>query len=159
TYLGRFSPSAGASRDFIAIKTNDERTGARVLLPGGVTNTDLGLRWDWSGRGSVSGSFTKSFYTDDNERSSVGGLIAYRIKRAQPRVGMDYGVTWSDFTKTSASYFTPLESVRNAGGLSLSGYSEKNSIDYGARYELAYLTSTNFPDIATNTGSVYLNGT
>jgi len=159
TYLGRFSPSVGATRDFIAIKTNDDRTGARVLVPGGVTNTDLGLRWDWNGRGSLSGTFTKSFYTDDNERSSLGGLMTYRIKRAQPRVALDYGLTWSDFTKTSASYFTPLESVRNAGGLSLSGYSEKNALDYGARYELAYMTSTNFPDIATNTGSVYMNGT
>ncbi len=158
-YLGRFSPSAGAHREFIAIKTTDALTGARTLVPGGVTNTDLGLKWDWNGRGSASGSFSKAFYTDDNERTSVGGVLAYRLRRAQPRIAADYGLTWSDFTKTSTSYFTPLESVRHAAGLTASGYSERASIDYGARYEFSFMQSGNFADISANMGSVYLNGT
>ncbi len=158
-YLGRFSPSAGARREFIAIKTTDPVTGARTLVPGGVTNADLGLKWDWNGRGSASGSFSKGFYTDDNERTSVGGLLAYRLRRAQPRIAADYGLTWSDFTKTSTSYFTPLQSVRHAAGLTAAGFSERGSMDYGARYEFSFLQSGNFADISTNTGSVYLNGT
>lgn len=158
-YFGRFAPSAGVNRDFIAIKTNDEVTGARVLLPGGVTNAEAGLKWDWNGRGSLSGTFTKSFFTDDNEKTSVGGLLSYRLLRAQPRVAAFYGLTWSDYTKASTSYFTPLGSVRHAAGLEASGYSEKAGFDYGARYEFSFLTSDNFDDVATNMGSVYLNGT
>jgi tetratricopeptide (TPR) repeat protein len=158
-YAGRLSPSVGAARDFIAIKTTDAGTGARVLVPGGVTNTDLGLRWDPNARVSATGSFAKSFYTDDNERTSLGGVLAYRFRRAQPRLSVDYVLTWSDFSKTSTSYFTPLQSVRHAAGVTAAGYSERGSLDYGARYEFSFMQSGNFEDISTNTGSVYLNGT
>ncbi|HZI89598.1 MAG TPA: hypothetical protein VFD83_04010, partial [Candidatus Polarisedimenticolia bacterium] len=158
-YFGRLSPSVEARREFIAIKTTDEVTGARVLVPGGVTHAEGALRYDWNGRASVRGAFTKSFYTDDNERVSVGGLASYRLRRAQPRVAADYGLTWSDFIKPSASYFTPLESVRHAAGLEAGGYSEKASVDYGVRYEFSFMTSSNFDDIATNMGTAYLNGT
>jgi tetratricopeptide (TPR) repeat protein len=158
-YRGRLTPSAGVRRDFIAIKTSDPGTGALVLVPGGVTTGDLGLRWDWSGRGSASGSFSKASYTDDNERTSVGGLLEYRITGMKPRVGVDYGLTWSDFSKTSTSYFTPLESVRHAAGITASGYSESASIDYGARYEFSFMTSGNFDDIAANAWSANVGGT
>jgi tetratricopeptide (TPR) repeat protein len=158
-YAGRLTPSVGATRDFIAIKTTDTGTGARVLVPGGVTNTDLGLRWDPNARVTASGSFAKSFYTDDNERTSVGGDVAYRFRRVEPRLAIDYGLTWSDFSKTSTSYFTPLQSVRHAAGVTAAGYSERGSVDYGARYEFSFMQSGNFEDISTNTGSVYLNGT
>ncbi|HXF58212.1 MAG TPA: tetratricopeptide repeat protein [Candidatus Saccharimonadales bacterium] len=158
-YFGRFTPSAGVNREFIAIKTNDEVTGGRVLIPGGVTNAEAGLKWDWNGRGSLSGTFTRSFFTDDNEKTSVGGLLGYRLRRARPRAAAFYGLTWSDFSKTSTSYFTPLESVRHAAGLEASGESEKAGVDYGARYEFSFLTSDNFDDVSTNMGSVYLNGT
>ena len=123
-----------------------------------MTNADLGLKWDWNGRGSLSGTFSKGFYTDDNQRTGVGGLVAYRLHRAQPRVAVDYGLNWSDFTKASASYFTPLESVKHAAGIMASGYSEHHSLDYGVRYELSFMKSNNFDDIASNMGSVYLNG-
>jgi tetratricopeptide (TPR) repeat protein len=158
-YFGRFSPSVAVHREFVAIKTNDTVTGARVLVPGGVTNADAVLRYDWNGRVNASGTFTKSFYTDDNERASVGGKVGYRLRRAQPRIAADYGLGWSDFTKTSTSYFTPLQSVRHAAGLEATGYSEKASLDYGARYEFSFLTSSNFDDVSTNTGTLYLNGT
>ena len=49
--------------------------------------------------------------------------------------------------------------MRHAAGLEASGYSEKKSLDYGARYEFSFLTSSNFDDVASNMGSVYLNGT
>ena len=158
-YAGRLTPSAGATRDFIAIKTTDAATGARVLVPGGVTSTDLGLRWDPSARVTASGTLARSFYTDDNARTSVGGDAAYRFRRAAPRLAVDYGLTWSDFSKTSTSYFTPLQSVRHAAGLTAAGYSERGALDYGARYEYSFMQSGNFGDISTNTGSVYLNGT
>jgi tetratricopeptide (TPR) repeat protein len=158
-YAGRLTPSLGATRDFIAIKTTDPGTGARALVPGGVTNAEAGLRWDWNARVTASGTFGKSFYTDDNERTSLGGVLGYRFRRAQPRLSVDYGLTWSDFSKTSTSYFTPLQSVRHAAGVTAAGYSERGSIDYGARYEFSFMQSGNFQDISTNMGSVYLNGT
>jgi len=158
-YAGRLTPSAGLTRDFIAIKTTDAGTGARVLVPGGVTSADLGLRWDPSARVTASGTLARSFYTDDNARTSVGGDAAYRFRRAEPRLAVDYGLTWSDFSKTSTSYFTPLQSVRHAAGLTAAGYSERGALDYGARYEYSFMQSGNFDDISTNTGSVYLNGT
>ncbi|HMI32345.1 MAG TPA: tetratricopeptide repeat protein [Candidatus Limnocylindrales bacterium] len=157
-YAGRLTPSAGIHREFIAIKDTDTTTGVRSLVPGGVTSTDLGLRWDWNGRSSMSGALSKSTYTDDNDRTSVGGVVAYRLNTAQPRLILDYGLTWSDFSKPSASYFTPLESVRHAAGLGLTGYSDKASLDYGARYEFSFMQSANFEDITTNAWSAYVNG-
>jgi tetratricopeptide (TPR) repeat protein len=158
-YVGRFMPSVGVRRDFIAIKTTDPGTGSRVLVPGGATTGDLGLRWDWSGRGSLSGSFSRASYTDSNERTSLGGILACRVAGPKPRLTLDYGLTWSDFSKTSPSYFTPLESVRHAAGLGLSGYSERASIDYGARYEFSFMQSANFDDIASSIWSANVNGT
>jgi len=158
-YMGRVTPSASLSREFIAIKTNDAVTGARVLDPGGVTNAEGALKWDPNGRVSLRGNLTHSFYTDDNERTSLGGLLGYRLRRAQPRVAADYGLTWADFTKASTSYFTPRNSVKHTAGLEASGYSEKRAFDYGARYQFSFLTSDNFDDVSTNMGSVYLNGT
>ena len=158
-YVGRFSPSAGVRRDFIAIKTTDTVTGLPVLVPGGVTSGDLGLRWDWNGRGSLSGSFSKATFTDDNERTSAGGVVAYRVSGMDPRFTLDYGLTWSDFSKTSTSYFTPLESVRQAAGLTALGYSEGTSLEYGGRYEFSFLKSGNFEDITTNAWSAHVSGT
>ena len=158
-YAGRLSPSLGAHREFIAIKTTDALTGSRVVVPGGVTSADAGLQWDWNGRGTATGAFSRAFYTDDNQRTSVGGTLAYRLRRAQPRIAADYGLTWSDFSKTSSSYFTPLESVRHAAGLTAAGYSERGALDYGARYEFSFMQSGNFDDISTNMFSAYVNGT
>jgi tetratricopeptide (TPR) repeat protein len=157
-YAGRLTPSAGVRRDFIAIKETDAVTGVRTLVPGGMTSTDLGLRWDWNGRGSVNGAFSRASYTDDNDRTSVGGTVAYRLNTAQPRLTLDYGLTWSDFSKPSSSYFTPLESVRHAAGLGLAGYSDRSSLDYGARYEFSFMQSANFEDITSNAWSAYVNG-
>ena len=96
-YVGRFTPSAGVRRDFIAIKTIDAVSGLPVLIPGGGTNADLGLRWDGSGRLSASSTFSKTFFTDDNERTSAGGLVAYRLRGGIPRLTVDYGLTWGGF--------------------------------------------------------------
>jgi len=73
-----------------------------------------GVEVDWNGRGSLSGNFTKSFYHRRQREDERGRPPGYRLRRAQPRVAADYGLTWSDFTKGSTSYFTPLGSIRHA---------------------------------------------
>jgi hypothetical protein len=74
-------------------------------------------------------------------------------------VKLDYALSFADWDERSPSYFTPLASTRHAGGLSLSGYADRGDLDYGARYELAHLASSNFEDIVTHAFSAYLNGT
>jgi len=49
--------------------------------------------------------------------------------------------------------------VKHAAGITATGYSERAAMDYGARYEFSFLTSSNFDDIAANVWSAYLNGT
>jgi hypothetical protein len=73
-------------------------------------------------------------------------------------VKADYALTFADWDFRSPSYFTPLASTRHAGGLSLSGYAEPGSVEYGARYELSSLASSNFEDIVTHAVSAHLNG-
>lgn len=154
-YIGRVTPSLSVRHDFIAIKETSSTTGARTLVPGGVTNAEGTLRWDWNGHGSVTGLFSKGTYTDDNDRSTVSGTVAYRVNHGQPRLTLDYGLAWSDFARGSSSYFTPLQGVKHSAGLSANGYSERAAIDYGARYQFSYLRSSNFDDIATNVWSGY----
>ncbi len=158
-YAGRFTPGIGVRRDFLPIKTFDTPTGTRVLVPGGVTDAAVSLRWDWSGSGNVTGTFSKATYTDDNERTSLGALAGYRIRAGKPRVALDYGLQWSDFAKPSTSYFTPLESVKHTFGFMASGYSEPAAVDYGARYQFSVLKSGNFDDIVLNAWSAYWDGT
>ena len=83
----------------------------------------------------------------------MGGTVAYRLNTAQPRLTLDYGLAWSDFSKPSSSYFTPLESVRHAAGLGLAGFSERSSIDYSARYEFS-LTALSRSPSASVSGSL-----
>jgi len=154
-YIGRVTPSLSVRRDFIPIKETDPATGARTLVPGGVTNAELSTTWNWNAQGSATGSFSKGAYSDDNDRSTLAGAAAYRIHLGQPRVALDYGLAWSDFAWASSSYFTPLESVRHTIGISVDGYREPPAIDYGARYQFSMLKSANFNDIFTNTGTLY----
>jgi hypothetical protein len=79
----------------------------------------------------------------------AGGAWRFRLNR--PSLTADYTFSFTDFDFSSASYFTPLESVRNAFGVSMTGYSEKVGLDYGARYQLQIVNSTNFDNIATST--------
>ncbi len=74
-----------------------------------------------------------------------------------PSTTLDYAVSHTGFDFASASYFTPLESVRHAAGIAVSGESERASLEYGARYQIALVLSSNFEDILTNTWSGYLN--
>jgi len=154
-YVGRVTPSLSVRRDFIPIKETDPTTGAKTLVPGSVLNAELAATWDWNAHGSTTGSFSKGSYSDDNDRSTLAGAVAYRVHLNQPRVALDYGLTWNDFARASSSYFTPLESVRHMIGISANGYSERSATDYGARYQFSMLKSANFDDIFTNMGALY----
>ncbi|MEK7316818.1 MAG: hypothetical protein AAB011_11590, partial [Candidatus Eisenbacteria bacterium] len=82
-----------------------------------------------------------------------------RVRIGRPNVRLDYALAFADWDRRSPSYFTPLASTRHAGGLSLSGYAAPGDLDYGARYELSHLASSNFNDIVAHSFSGYLNGT
>ena len=41
----------------------------------------------------------------------------------------------------------------------MTGYSERASLDYGARYEFSFMQSANFSDIAANVWSANVGGT
>jgi tetratricopeptide (TPR) repeat protein len=151
---GRLTPSLGARSDYLAIKSV---SGPRGILAGDVTTTDAALAWQWNGRGTANASVAKGFYSDDNERTSVGAGVAYKVRARMPRLTLDYGWTYSDWLKVSTSYFTPLQSVRHAAGAGLAGYSEAAAIDYGLRYQFALVESGNFEDIRTHTWSGYGN--
>jgi tetratricopeptide (TPR) repeat protein len=154
-YLGRFTPSAGIRRELLPIKITDATTGARRIDPGGVTNADGSLAWNVNARASLTGGFAKGFYSDDNERSTASLGAAYRVLARQPGVTLDYGWSWTDFSFRSPSYFTPLNSVKHAVGVSANGYSDHASLDYGARYQISAILSSNFEDIAINAWSAY----
>ena len=154
-YYGRVTPSLSVRRDFVPIKEIDPSTGARTLVPGGAFDAELAATWDWNAHGSFRGAISNGLYTDDNDRSTISGKVAYRARLARPKVTLDYALRWSDFARASASYFTPLNSVRHALGVSLAGYHEPAALDYGARYEFAHLQSSNFEDITTNSWALY----
>jgi tetratricopeptide (TPR) repeat protein len=153
SFLGRFTPSAGVWRDFLPIK----RTGPNELVAGGQTIGEGRLAWQWSGRGSVDAGVQRGRYTDGNRRLTLQVGSEYRVRGRTPIATVDYRVSTSDFDRTSASYFTPLGSVRQAAGFGVSGYRERSSLGYGARYEFSYLSSDNFEPIRTNALSGYLN--
>ncbi|HKQ56442.1 MAG TPA: tetratricopeptide repeat protein [Candidatus Eisenbacteria bacterium] len=152
-FLGRFTPSAGAWRDFVPVK----RTGPNELVIGHQTVSEGKLAWQWSGRGSVDAGVQRGRYSDGNRRSTVQAGSEYRLRGRTPIATVDYRVGYSDFDQTSASYFTPLKSVRQAAGFGVSGYRELSSVGWGARYEFSYLSSDNFEPIRTNALSGYLN--
>lgn len=153
---GRFTPSFAARRDYLAIKST---AGPREIRSGDQTTTDASLAWQWNARGTATATVAKGFYSDDNERTTWDGAVAYRVRTRVPHVTLDYDLAASDYLKTSTSYFTPLSSVRHAAGVGLSGYSERAALDYGLRYQFAAILSGNFGDIFSNTWSGYLNVT
>ena len=155
-YLGRWSPAVSLNRSFIPIK---ETTGTPQLVAGyqTVLSGDLGYQWD--ARWSASAGLEGGSYSDDNQRGSVRAGGAWRFRLNHPSLTADYALSFTDFDFSSASYFTPLSSVRNALGVSLTGYSEKSNLDYGARYQLAVVNSDNFDNIVTNTLSANAGAT
>jgi tetratricopeptide (TPR) repeat protein len=147
-YKGRWTPAISLNRSFIPIKTTtgppELETGYQTALSG-----DLGYQWNpkWSATVGLEGGS----YSDDNQRGTVRGGGSWRFRLNRPSLTADYALSFTDFDFRSASYFTPLESVRNAFGVSMTGYSEKVGLDYGARYQLQIVKSTNFENIITST--------
>jgi tetratricopeptide (TPR) repeat protein len=154
-FCGRLTPRIGAGREYLAIKATGP-SGVREFQPGGLTNYEGGFAWQWNGRGTADWAASRGFYSDDNSSWMTTGGVTYRIKTQVPSVALDGRLTYRDWDFPSPSYFTPLQSIRGAAGISLTGYVERSGLDYGLRYEISALGSTNFGDIYTNawTGNV-----
>jgi tetratricopeptide (TPR) repeat protein len=152
-YWGRVTPSASVSREFLPIK---DRT-TRSLLPGGVTNAELALGWQGSPRWWANAAVSRGLYSDENRRSGARAGLAYRMHLGRPRVALDYAWSYTDWDSASASYFTPLASVKHTVGIALDGWSDRLSLDYGARYQFSPIFSGNFPDLCINAWSGYLD--
>jgi Flp pilus assembly protein TadD len=153
-FAGRWTPSVSARREYVPIKadapTAEVRAGRQTAIAGD-------LAFQWNARGTLSAGAEHGSYSDENDRSTLHAGAAYRLRLARPGLTADYGLSFTDFDSSSASYFTPLKSTRHAAGLALSGYSEKASLDWGARYQFAAVLSSNFENIYTSTWSGYLN--
>ncbi len=158
-FAGRWTPGITARRTFLALKEWHAPTATLRFEPGHLTDVEGTLGYQWNARGTVSLAATRGETSDDNRRWRSGGTVAYRVHIGRPSVRLDYGLTFADWDRRSPSYFTPLASTRQAGGLSLSGYAVPGDVDYGARYELSHLASSNFDDIVAHSFSGYLNGT
>jgi tetratricopeptide (TPR) repeat protein len=162
-YWGRFTPSAGVSRDFLPIKETAVVDSAgtpitrRSILPGGVTNGDLSLGWQIDHRWSADAGVSRGFYSDENRRTTVRAGGAYRARLARPRIAFDYAWSYTDFDTVSRSYFTPLASTRQSAGVSVSGWAEWASLDWGARYQFIPIFSGNFTDLFINSWSGYVD--
>ncbi len=155
-YRGRWTPGVSLNRSFIPIK---ETTGTPQLVAGYQTVLSGDLGYQWNSRWSASAGLEGGSYSDDNQRGHVHAGGAWRFRLNRPSLTADYTFSFTDFDFSSASYFTPLESVRHQLGVSLSGYSEKADLDYGARYQFALVNSSNFENIATNTWSANAGAT
>ena len=155
-FAGRWTPALFAHRDYVPIKADGV---APEILAGRQTVAGGDLAWQWSARGSATAGAEHGSYSDGNGRRTFRAGAAWRLRLARPGVGVDYGISYSDFDSSSASYFTPLKSTRHAAGIGISGYSEKASLDWGARYQFAAVLSSNFENIYTSTWSGWLNVT
>ena len=158
-YAGRWTPGITARRTLLALKEWHPPTGTLRFEPGHLTDVEGTLGYQWNARGRLSLAATRGETSDDNRRWRTGGTAAYRVRIGRPNVRLDYALAFADWDRRSPSYFTPLASTRHAGGLSLSGYAAPGDLDYGARYELSHLASSNFNDIVAHSFSGYLNGT
>ena len=158
-YAGRFTPSLAARRTFVALKGAHPSTGALRFEPGDLTDVEGTLAWQWNARGTASLFAARGEYSDDNRRDRAGGTVGYRVRAGRPSLRLDYALAFADWDFRSPSYFTPLASTRHAGGTTLSGYSDRGAVDWGLRWELSHLASSNFEDITANAFSGWLNGT
>jgi hypothetical protein len=150
------TPSASISRDFFPRKLT-ATSGERRLEPGGVTNTTVALGWQPGARWIADAAMSGGFYSDGNERAGVRAGGAYRARLARPRIALDYAWSWTDFQFASGNYFTPLQSVKHTAGIAFSGWADNPTLDWGARYQISPILSSNFPDIVVNSWIGWLN--
>ncbi|MGH7731254.1 MAG: hypothetical protein ACRENJ_08400, partial [Candidatus Eiseniibacteriota bacterium] len=153
-FLGRFTPALGIRRDVVPIKS---AAPVNELVLGHQTVTEGTVAWQWSGRGNANAGFERGDYSDGNARTAARVGAGYRVRIAQPAVALDYAFVFTDFDTTSASYFTPLASMRHAAGVGLEGYTSRLGLSYGARYQFSTIGSDNFGSIRASTWSAYLN--
>lgn len=155
-YWGRFTPSAGVTRDFFARKTT-AATGSRRLETGGVTNGEIALGWQPDARWSAGLAGSKGFYSDGNERTGARAEGAWRARVGRPRLALDYAWSWTDYDFASGNYFTPLASVKHSAGISLDGWADRPALNWGARYQVSPILSGNFDDIVIHSWSGYFD--
>ena len=153
-FAGRWTPSASVRRDYVPIKDD---TGLPEIRAGRQTVMAGDLAYQWNARATLSAGAEHGSYSDENDRSTLRAGAAYRLRLARPGLSADYGISFTDFDSSSASYFTPLKSTRHAAGLALTGYSERASLDWGARYQFSAVLSSNFDNIYTSTWSGWVN--
>lgn len=153
-FLGRLTPAIAVRRDLVPLKVDSPVSELRL---GHQTVVEGAVAWQWSGRGSAHAGIERGDYSDGNARVAARAGTAYRARIRQPAVSFDYGVGYSDFDTTSASYFTPLVSWRHVAGVALDGYAAWRGLGYGARYEFSTVGSDNFEVIRTHTWSARLN--
>jgi tetratricopeptide (TPR) repeat protein len=157
-FCGRFTPRLSAGREYVAIKET-RPSGVSAFRPGRFTNYEGALAWQWNGRGTADWAASRGFYSDDNNTWLAAGGVTYRVKTKVPMVAVDGRLTYRDYDFASSSYFTPLQSVRGAAGVTVSGYVERSGLDYSLRYEFSGLSSSNFDDIWAHAWTGSLNVT
>lgn len=155
-FSGRLTPRFSARREYVALKDTTD-AGLRTFTPGSINNYEAGLGYQWNARGTADALVSRGIYSDDNRRWSAGGGVSYRAKMHVPTVTLESRVLYRDWDFTSASYFTPLQSLRGSVAVAFAGYSEHPAADYGFRYEFSGLGSQNFADIWTHSWSGYAN--
>ncbi len=157
-FMGRWTPRGSVARNYVPLK-DSLSTGALAFEPGHVDDYEAGLAWQGNGRVTADGLVSRGLYSDDNAHWMVAGGAAYKVKTRFPSITFDGRVTYRDWDFESPDYFTPLNSVRGAVGVTFAGYVERPTIDYSYRYEFSGTSSSNFEDIWTNTWSGSFNVT
>ena len=153
-FLGRLTPALALRRDFVPLKSSLPVNQLRLAHQTVVEGT---LAWQWSGRGSATSAFEHGSYSDGNGRMTVRAGSGYRIRIRQPAISLDYAAAYSDYDTTSASYFTPLASLRHEAGIAVDGYTQRFGLSYGAGYRLTRIGSANFGPIRSHAWSAHLD--
>jgi tetratricopeptide (TPR) repeat protein len=157
-FTGRATPQIGASRSYLAIK-DTLSSGLLSFDPGYLDNYETALGYQWSSRFTTDALVSRGLYSDDNSNWLAAGGAAYKARAGLPTITFDGRVTYRDWDFTSPNYFTPLNSIRGAAGVTFAGYVEQPTLDYSFRYEFSGLGSSNFDDIWVNAWTGSLNVT
>ncbi|MGH7681071.1 MAG: tetratricopeptide repeat protein [Candidatus Eiseniibacteriota bacterium] len=145
-FTGRMTPSFGFSRNYLAMK-DTLSSGLLVFDPGHVDDYEGALGYQWNSRFTSDLLASRGVYSDDNRRFTAAGGAAYKARTGLPTITFDGRLTFQDWDFASPNYFTPLNSVRGAAGVTFAGYTERPSLDYSFRYEFSGTGSSNFDDI------------
>ncbi len=145
-FTRRITPHVSAARSYVALK-DTLSSGLLAFDPAHVDDYEGGLAYQWNGRFTTDALVSRGLYSDDNKNWIVAGGAAYKARTGVPTITFDGRVTYRDWDFESPNYFTPLNSVRGAAGVTFAGYVDRPAIDYAFRYEFSGLGSSNFDDI------------